>query len=334
MKTKKDAGERAGSWNTSSIMALFAQPLNDLLLEAQTTHRQFHSANTVQISRLLSIKTGGCPEDCAYCPQSSRHDGALPGTPLMPLAEVVEKARQARREGAQRFCMGAAWRSPTARQVDEVAERIEAVKALGLETCVTLGMLKPGQAERLRDAGLDYYNHNIDTAPEFYANIITTRQYEDRLQTLQRVRDANIKVCCGGIVGMGESREIRAGLIAALATMDPYPESVPVNHLVKVPGTPLAHAPELDPLEFVRTIAVARITMPRAVVRLSAGRECMDDSTQALCFMAGANSIFMGDVLLTTSNPAVDADQRLLERLGLMAVPDADVSSRKQTAMQ
>src|SRR5699024_3029501 len=253
---------------------------------------------------------------------------------LMPLAEVVEKARQARREGAQRFCMGAAWRSPTARQVDEVAERIEAVKALGLKTCVTLGMLKPGQAERLRDAGLDYYNHNIDTAPEFYANIITTRQYEDRLQTLQRVRDANIKVCCGGIVGMGESREIRAGLIAALATMDPYPESVPVNHLVKVPGTPLAHAPELDPLEFVRTIAVARITMPRAVVRLSAGRECMDASMQALCFMACANSIFMGDVLLTTSNPAVYADQRLLERLGLMAVPDADVSSRKQTAMQ
>jgi biotin synthase len=309
-------------WSIDAILALFDQPLNDLLLRAQTVHRAHHPANAVQQSSLLSIKTGACPEDCAYCPQSARHATAVEPTSLMPLPEVLAAAHRARDAGAQRFCMGAAWRSPTERQLDEVIGHVRAVKALGLETCVTLGMLKEGQAERLRDAGLDYYNHNLDTAPEHYAEIISTRTFEDRLQTLERVRAAGLKVCCGGIVGMGESRRIRAGLIAALASLDPYPESVPINQLVRVPGTPLADAPDLDPIEFVRTIAVARITMPRAVVRLSAGRESMHDSTQALCFMAGANSIFHGEQLLTTPNPHTQADARLFERLGLVAMPE------------
>ena len=314
-------------WPVQAILDLFSLPFNDLLLRAQTLHRAHHPANAVQQSSLLSIKTGACPEDCAYCPQSARHQAEVETTPLMTLEQVQAAARQAREAGAQRFCMGAAWRSPTERQLDQVIEQVQAVKALGLETCVTLGMLKDGQAERLKAAGLDYYNHNLDTAPEYYEGIIHTRRFQDRLDTLQRVRGAGLKVCCGGIVGMGESREIRAGLIAALANLDPYPESVPINQLVRAPGTPLADAPDLDPIEFVRTIAVARITMPRAVVRLSAGREAMHDSTQALCFMAGANSIFHGERLLTTPNPDARSDAHLFERLGLRPMPDhADIS--------
>ncbi|MGE4452535.1 biotin synthase BioB [Castellaniella sp.] len=321
----------APAWPVQAILDLFALPFNDLLLRAQTVHRAHHPANAVQQSSLLSIKTGACPEDCAYCPQSSRYHTEVEAAPLMPLDQVLEAARKARDAGAQRFCMGAAWRSPTERQLDQVIGHVQAVKALGLETCVTLGMLKDGQAERLKAAGLDYYNHNLDTAPEYYGEIIRTRGFQDRLDTLRRVRGAGLKVCCGGIVGMGESREIRAGLIAALASLDPYPESVPVNQLVKAPGTPLADAPDLDPIEFVRTIAVTRIVMPRAVVRLSAGRESMHDSTQALCFMAGANSIFHGERLLTTPNPQAQADARLFERLGLVPMPDDTVSATLET---
>ncbi|HET8598317.1 MAG TPA: biotin synthase BioB [Castellaniella sp.] len=309
------------AWPVAAILDLFSLPLNDLLLKAQTIHRRHHPANAVQQSSLLSIKTGACPEDCAYCPQSSRYETAVEAAPLMPLPQVLAAARRARDAGAQRFCMGAAWRSPTERQLDDVIEHVRAVKDLGMETCVTLGMLKPGQAERLKAAGLDYYNHNLDTSPQYYGEIIRTRTYDDRLQTLRRVREAGLKVCCGGIVGLGESREVRAGLIAALANLDPYPESVPINQLVKVPGTPLADAPDLDPLEFVRTIAVTRIAMPKTVVRLSAGRESMHDSTQALCFMAGANSIFHGEQLLTTPNPRAAADASLFERLGLVPMP-------------
>lgn len=311
----------ASAWSEAEILKLYALPLNDLLLRAQTVHREHHPANAVQLSSLLSIKTGGCPEDCAYCPQSARYQTPVEKSPLMPLSEVLAAAGKARDAGAQRFCMGAAWRSPSEHQLDEVIERVQAVKALGLETCVTLGMLKNGQARRLKAAGLDYYNHNIDTSPENYAEIISTRSFQDRLDTLQQARAAGLKLCCGGIVGMGETRSIRAGLIAALANLDPYPESVPINQLVRVPGTPLADAPELDPLEFVRTIAVTRITMPRAVVRLSAGREDMHESTQALCFMAGANSIFFGERLLTTPNPAAAKDDSLFARLGLQAMP-------------
>lgn len=306
-------------WSITEIINLFELPFNDLLLKAQTIHREHHQPNRVQLSRLLSIKTGACPEDCAYCPQSSRYNTDIEKAPLMPLAQVVAAAKQAKANGAQRFCMGAAWRSPTERQLDDVIEHVKAVKALGLETCVTLGMLKNGQAQRLKQAGLDYYNHNIDTAPEFYKEIISTRTFQDRLDTLKRVHDAGLKVCCGGIVGMGESRNIRAGLLATLASLDPYPESVPINQLVKVAGTPMENAADLDPIEFVRTIAVARIIMPKAIVRLSAGRESMSDSTQALCFMAGASSIFMGEQLLTTPNPAVAADEKLFAKLGLQA---------------
>lgn len=304
-------------WTIPQILALYALPMNDLLLRAQTEHRRHHQPNAVQRSTLLSIKTGACPEDCAYCPQSSRYNTPVQAQPQVPLVDVLAAARQAKASGAERFCMGAAWRSPTERQLDDVVEMVRQVKAMGLETCVTLGMLKQGQPERLKEAGLDYYNHNLDTSREHYAEIITTRRYEDRLETIERVRAAGIKVCCGGIVGMGEARTVRAGLIAELANLDPYPESVPINQLVKVPGTPLAQAEDLDPLEFVRTIAAARITMPKAVVRLSAGREAMHDSTQALCFMAGANSIFYGDQLLTTDNPHQLADTQLFERLGL-----------------
>ena len=310
-------GEETGLWTVSQIHQLFEMPFMDLLFEAQQVHRAHHTPNTVQLSTLLSIKTGACSEDCAYCPQSKHYDTGVPGTGLEPLESVIAAARAAKEQGAQRFCMGAAWRSPTERQLDDVIAMVSAIKDLGLETCVTLGMLKTGQAERLRDAGLDYYNHNLDTAPEFYGNIITTRTYQDRLNTLEAVRDAGIKVCCGGIVGLGESRRERAGLIAQLARLDPYPESVPINNLVKVEGTPLADTPDVDDFEFVRTIAAARIAMPKAVLRLSAGRTEMSDTMQALCFMAGANSIFYGDALLTTSNPQRDKDRALLERLGI-----------------
>ncbi|MBF6615391.1 MAG: biotin synthase BioB [Candidimonas sp.] len=304
-------------WNIEDILALYDLPLMDLLLRAQTTHRAHHAPNAVQLSSLLSIKTGACPEDCSYCPQSSRYDTPVRDEPLMPLDEVLAAAKKAKDSGAQRFCMGAAWRSPTARQLDHVIEMVSAVKEMGLETCVTLGMLKAGQAERLRVAGLDYYNHNLDTAPEFYGNIISSRSYQDRLDTLDRVRSAGIKVCCGGIVGLGESRRHRAGLLAQLASLSPQPESVPINNLVKVAGTPLENEADIPTFEFVRTVAVARIVMPKAVVRLSAGRESMSDETQALCFMAGANSVFYGDHLLTTGNPQVEHDRMLFDTLGL-----------------
>ncbi|WP_028353056.1 biotin synthase BioB [Bordetella petrii] len=307
------------AWRAEDILALYELPFMDLLYRAQQTHRQHFDANAIQLSSLLSIKTGGCPEDCAYCPQSAHYDTGLAADKLMPLDEVLQAARAAQAGGAQRFCMGAAWRSPKPHHLEQVAEMINAVKALGMETCVTLGMLREGQAEQLKAAGLDYYNHNLDTSPEFYGQIISTRTYQDRLDTLERVRDAGLSVCCGGIVGMGESRRERAGLIAQLASLDPYPESVPINNLVQVEGTPLAGTEPLDPFEFVRTIAVARIAMPRARVRLSAGREAMSDSLQALCFLAGANSLFCGDVLLTTANPQVAADQQLLARLGMHA---------------
>ena len=310
-------------WTLEAVVALFELPFADLLFHAQQVHRANHAANEVQLSTLLSIKTGGCPEDCAYCPQAARYHTGVAAEEMLDLETVVGAARAAREAGATRFCMGAAWRGPKARELAPVLDMVRAVKALGLETCCTLGMLREGQAEALREAGLDYYNHNLDTAPEFYGDIVTTRDYEDRLDTLARVRDAGINVCCGGIVGMGESRRQRAGLVAQLANLDPYPESVPINHLVQVEGTPL-HArfggdAALDPLEFVRTIAVARITMPKAMVRLSAGRRELGDAVQALCFLAGANSIFYGDKLLTTGNPDVAADRALFEALGIRA---------------
>lgn len=306
-------------WSVAQIEALLDLPFSDLLHSAQLIHRQHHDANAVQLSTLISVKTGGCSEDCGYCPQSARYQAAtgVENQDLLPLAEVVAAATVAKAQGASRFCMGAAWRGPKQRDLERVAEMVGAVKALGLETCATLGMLKPGQAEQLKVAGLDYYNHNLDTAPEFYGDIITTRDYQDRLDTLEQVRAAGMHVCCGGIVGMGESRQVRAGLIAQLANLGPYPESVPINHLVQVAGTPLHGTAALDPLEFVRTIAAARITMPKAMVRLSAGRQEMSDAVQALCFLAGANSIFYGDKLLTTGNPEVARDQALFEKLGL-----------------
>ncbi len=304
-------------WTRAAVLAMLELPFNDLLFRAQQVHRAHFDPNTVQLSTLLSIKTGGCPEDCAYCPQSALHDTAVKAEPLLALDRVLEAAQAAKANGATRFCMGAAWRSPKAAHLDRVAEMVSAVKDLGLETCATLGMLEREQADQLKSAGLDYYNHNLDTSPEFYGQIITTRVYQDRLDTLAHVRAAGIKVCCGGIVGMGESRGERAGLIAQLANLDPYPESVPINNLVQVKGTPLAGTAPIDAFEFVRMIAAARITMPRAMVRLSAGREAMDDALQALCFLAGANSIFYGDRLLTTANPQVDRDRALLARLGL-----------------
>jgi biotin synthase len=307
----------APRWTRAAVEALFDLPFNDLLHRAQSVHRAHFDANAVQLSTLLSIKTGGCPEDCAYCPQSARYRTGVENEPLLPLEDVLAAARAAKENGATRFCMGAAWRGPKPKDLDEVAERVRAVKALGLETCATLGLLREGQAEQLKDAGLDYYNHNLDTAPEFYGEIITTRSYDDRLHTLSRVRRAGIKVCCGGIVGMGETRAQRAGLIAALADLDPHPESVPINDLVRVEGTPLEDAPQLDWSEFVRTIACARITMPASMVRLSAGRTDMPESVQALCFLAGANSIFYGDKLLTTGNPEAARDRTLLEKLGM-----------------
>lgn len=307
-------------WSTAQVEALFALPFADLMFRAQKVHREHFDPNAIQRSTLLSIKTGGCPEDCGYCPQSVRHDTGVTSQDLLPIEDVLIAARAARDAGATRFCMGAAWRGPKDREVDAVAEMISAVKGLGLETCATLGLLREGQAEKLKKAGLDYYNHNIDTAPEFYGEVIGTRTQEDRFDTLEAVREAGMNVCCGGIVGMGESRRARAGLVATLASMDTPPESVPINNLVKVEGTPLADAPDLDPFEFVRTIACARITMPKSHVRLSAGREAMNDEMQALCFLAGANSIFYGDKLLTTGNPQAENDRRLFERLDIKSV--------------
>ena len=309
-------------WTVDGTAALFALPFNDLIFRAHEVHRAHHVANTVQLSTLLSIKTGGCPEDCAYCPQAARYHTGVENETMLSVEQVEAAARAAKDAGASRFCMGAAWRGPKQRDLEEVVAMVRAVKALGLETCATLGLLKPGQAEELRAAGLDYYNHNLDAAPEFYGEIVGTREYGDRLDTLDRVREAGLAVCCGGIVGMGESRTDRAGLIAQLANLDPYPESVPINHLVQVEGTPLYEKLEgesaLDPFEFIRTIAAARITMPRAAVRLSAGRRELGDAVQALCFFAGANSIFYGDKLLTTGNPDVEADRALFARLSLV----------------
>ena len=304
-------------WPVEAIEALYALPFMDLLFRAQQVHREHFDANEVQLSTLLSIKTGGCSEDCGYCPQASTAESGVEASKLMPLAEVIEAAQAAKDQGATRFCMGAAWRSPKERDMERVTDMVREVRALGLETCMTLGMLEAEQAQALKDAGLDYYNHNLDSAPEFYESIITTRTYQDRLDTLGHVRAAGINVCCGGIVGMGESRRERAGLVAQLANLNPYPESVPINNLVAVEGTPLANTAPLDPFEFVRTIAIARITMPLTMVRLSAGREQMDEALQALCFAAGANSIFYGDKLLTTSNPQADRDRQLFDRLGL-----------------
>ncbi len=309
------------TWSLAEVEALFDLPFNDLLFRAQTVHRGHFDANAVQLSTLLSIKTGGCSEDCGYCSQSARHDTGLEREKLMEVSAVVEAARAARDAGATRFCMGAAWRGPKDKDLDTVSEMVREVKALGLETCVTLGMLKPGQAEQLKDAGLDYYNHNLDTASEYYGEVITTHSHGDRLDTLAQVRDAGIHVCCGGIIGMGETRRVRAGLIRELANLNPQPESVPINMLVKVPGTPMAATEDLDPFEFVRTIAVARITMPASHVRLSAGRQELGEGVQALCFLAGANSVFHGDQLLTTGNPEIEADRVLFAKLGLHGEP-------------
>ena len=318
-----DMPTAASQWTVAAIEALLALPFNDLLFHAQQVHRENFDANAVQLSTLLSIKTGGCSEDCGYCPQAARYQTGVENEDILSVDEVVAAARAAREHGATRFCMGAAWRGPKQRDLDKVVAMVKAVRGLGMETCATLGMLKPGQADQLRDAGLDYYNHNIDTAEDNYKNVITTRDYDDRIDTLTQVRDAGLHVCCGGIVGMGESRTARAKLIAQLANMEPYPESVPINNLVQVPGTPLHGADKLDPLEFVRTIACARITMPKAFVRLSAGRQELGDGVQALCFLAGANSIFYGEKLLTTGNPDVENDRALFSRLGLKPLTPA-----------
>ena len=310
-------------WSIEAIEDLFNLPFPDLMHRAQTVHRENFDPTRIEFATLLSIKTGGCPEDCNYCPQAARYDTGVEASKLMEPAEVLLAAQRAQAAGATRFCMGAAWRSPKDRDIEKVAELVRSVKALGLETCATLGMLEDGHAQTLQSAGLDYYNHNLDSAPDFYGDIITTRDYQDRLDTLARVRSAGVKVCCGGIVGMGETRRQRASLVAELANLSPYPESVPINNLVKVEGTPLAHLADLDPFEFVRTIAVARITMPTARVRLSAGRQQMGDGVQALCFLAGANSIFYGDKLLTTGNPDTEADVTLMARLGMTrSAPD------------
>ncbi|MEI6234357.1 MAG: biotin synthase BioB [Planctomycetota bacterium] len=311
------ATENSGAFSVDAIEAILNLPFNDLIFKAQTVHREHFDPNSVQLSTLISIKTGGCPEDCGYCPQASRYHTGVDNQALMPLDDVINAAKAAKENGATRFCMGAAWRGPKEKDLDPVLDMVKAVRALGLETCATLGMLQPGQAEKLKDAGLDYYNHNLDTSPEFYGEIISTRQYQDRLDTLDRVRGAGMHVCCGGIVGMGETRRVRAGLIAQLANLSPQPESVPINNLVQVEGTPLNGTDALDPLEFVRTIAAARISMPKSFVRLSAGRRQMIDAIQALCFLAGANSIFYGDKLLTTGNPDTDADRALMSKLGI-----------------
>ena len=304
-------------WTRDQAEALFRLPFNDLIIKAQALHRRYFDANRVQMSRLLSVKTGGCPEDCAYCPQSARYDTGVKAEKMMAVADVLAEAEQAREGGATRYCMGAAWRQPKASDLVDICAMVEGVKALGLESCATLGTLSEDQAERLKRAGLDYYNHNLDTSEEFYGQIITTRTYRDRLETLETVRRAGIKVCCGGIVGMGESQANRAEMLRTLANLKPHPESVPINMLVRVEGTPLAGADDLDGNEFVRTLAAAKVMMPASVIRLSAGREQMTDEMQALCFLAGAGSIFVGEKLLTTANPETDADARLLERLGL-----------------
>ncbi len=314
-------------WQHDELQALFDLPLPELLFRAASVHRAHFDPAQVQVSTLLSVKTGGCPEDCAYCPQAQRYSTGVSAQKLMDTDAVLAKARQAKAAGASRFCMGAAWRSPKDRDIPKVAAMIAGVKALGLETCATLGMLTGEQARALKDAGLDYYNHNLDTAPDYYDSIIHTRQYQDRLDTLGHVRDAGLKTCCGGIVGMGETRAHRIGLLLALATLPAHPDSVPINKLVQVAGTPLHGSAELDPFEFVRMIAVARIAMPRSMVRLSAGREAMSDELQALCFLAGANSIFYGEKLLTTGNPESERDLALFARLGLQPMPvqvDAD----------
>ena len=311
------AAAGAERWSVDAIEALLNLPFNDLMWQAQQVHRQHFDPNEVELATLLSVKTGGCPEDCGYCPQSVHYDTGVKAEKLMASGEVRAAAEAARHAGATRFCMGAAWRAPKDRDIDAVAELVRTVKDVGLEACVTLGMLADGQVERLRDAGLDYYNHNLDCAPDFYGEVISTRDYQDRLDTLERVRGAGVKVCSGGIVGMGESRRHRAGLIAQLANLPEYPESVPINHLVKVEGTPLAEQPDLDPFEWVRVIAAARITMPTARVRLSAGRQQQGDAVQALAFLAGANSVFYGDKLLVTGNPDVAADRALFDRLGM-----------------
>ena len=308
------------TWRIDQVAELFDLPFNDLLYRAQCVHRENFDPNKIQLSTLVSIKTGGCSEDCGYCSQSARHDTAVENQPMLSIDEVLSAARIAKENGASRFCMGAAWRSPKQRDLDSVKEMVRAVSAMGLETCATLGMLKAGQAEQLKEAGLDYYNHNIDTSREHYGEIVSTRDYDDRVATLEQVRNAGIHVCCGAIIGMGETRQVRAELIAELANQSPQPESVPINNLVQVEGTPLYGAEKLDPLEFVRTIAAARITMPKSYVRLSAGRGEMSDSTQALCYLAGANSIFYGDRLLTTGNPEADRDRALLARLGMHAI--------------
>lgn len=317
---KSKAAELRYDWTATEIAALFDLPFMDLMFQAQSLHRQQFDPNKLQVSSLLSIKTGKCPEDCAYCPQSVRHDAELSVDPLMPLEEVLAAAATAKQKGSSRFCMGAAWRSPKDKDLDAVIEMVKGVKALGMETCLTLGMLSGPQTRRLKQAGLDYYNHNLDTSPDFYGEIITTRTYQDRLDTLEHVREAGIHVCCGGIVGMGETRRDRIGLLQQLANQPQHPESVPINMLVRVEGTPLAEEAELDPIEFVRTLAVARIMMPRSYVRLSAGRENMDDATQALCFLAGANSIFYGEKLLTTPNPSAEHDLALFEKLGMQVM--------------
>jgi biotin synthase len=314
----RDMGLVRHDWTRAEVRALFELPFPELIFRAQSIHRLYFDPTEVQISTLLSIKTGGCPEDCAYCPQSVRYDTGVKAEKLMPLDAVLAEAKAAKDGGASRFCMGAAWREPKDRDLDKVCDMVTGVKALGLETCVTLGMLTDSQARRLKASGLDYYNHNLDTSPEHYGDIITTRTYQERLDTLGHVRDAGIHVCCGGIVGMGESAEDRVGMIATLANLPEHPESVPINMLVRVAGTPLSHAQALAPLDFARTIAVARICMPKSVVRLSAGREDMSEETQALCFLAGANSIFYGPKLLTTPNPERDRDLRLMDKLGLV----------------
>jgi len=318
-------------WTRYEVRDLFELPFPELMFRAQSVHRQNFDPTEVQISTLLSIKTGGCPEDCAYCPQSARYDTGVKAEKLMALDAVLTEARAAKNAGASRFCMGAAWREPKDRDLENVCAMVEGVRALGLETCATLGMLTAPQARRLKDAGLDYYNHNLDTSPEFYGDIISTRTYRDRLETLEHVRAAGIHVCCGGIVGMGEGRDDRIGMLATLASLPEHPESVPINMLVRVAGTPLADKDALDPIEFVRTIAVARICMPRSVVRLSAGREDMSEETQALCFLAGANSIFYGPKLLTTPNPGEDRDRELMIRLGLSPMEPSQINSRFET---
>jgi len=317
IKRNVAAVETEKRWSVAQIVALYELPFSDLIHRAQTVHRENFDPNAVQVSTLLSIKPGGCSEDCGYCPQAARYHTDVENEPLMPIDEVLAAARAAKESGASRFCMGAAWRSPKQKDLEPVLKMISEVKAMGLQTCATLGMLKEGQAAQLKDAGLDYYNHNLDTAPEFYGDVITTRTYQDRLDTLDSVREADINVCCGGIIGMGENRNQRAGLIAQLANMERPPESVPINLLTQVEGTPLHGVEDLDQFEFIRTIAAARITMPKSFVRLSAGRQSMHEGIQALCFIAGANSIFYGEKLLTTANPEAETDKQLFAKLGL-----------------